>query len=160
MSKMVPHDFQLRAVKAIAKGFVGDRIHSLAPKTSARSEAASKKGHCYKPLRTRFRHCGFVYRQIYRKGDFAIYQQTSAGNEYSAAFEVVRIRRREGFEIDNRWVEPAEVYPNSEAWGTDGFTFTGKDAAFAKLREIAASFAAPAPFGLKRMGSRFEKSPT
>jgi hypothetical protein len=49
----------------------------------------------------------------------------------------VRIRRREGFEIDGRFVEPAEVYPNSDAWGVDGFTFTNKDAAFAKLRKVA-----------------------
>ena len=33
-------------------------------------------------------------------------------------------------------IEPASIYPNSEAWGVDGFTFTDKDAAFAKLREI------------------------
>jgi hypothetical protein len=52
-------------------------------------------------------------------------------------YEVVRIRRREGFQINGRLVEPAEVYPNSEAWGVDGFTFTDKDAAFAKLREVA-----------------------
>ena len=48
---------------------------------------------------------------------------------------MIRIRRREGFQIDGRFVEPAEVYPNSEAWGTDGFTLTDRDAAFAKLRE-------------------------
>jgi hypothetical protein len=41
-----------------------------------------------------------------------------------------------GFQIDGRLVEPAEVYPNSETWGVDGFTFTDKDAAFAKLREV------------------------
>lgn len=34
-------------------------------------------------------------------------------------------------------VEPAEVYPNSDAWGVDAFTFTDKEAAFAKLREVA-----------------------
>jgi len=38
--------------------------------------------------------------------------------------------------IHGRFVEPAEVYPNSEAWGTDGFTVTDKERAFAKLREI------------------------
>jgi hypothetical protein len=50
---------------------------------------------------------------------------------------VIRIKRREGFEIGGRLVEAAEVYPNSEAWGVDGFTLTGKDAAFTKLRELA-----------------------
>jgi hypothetical protein len=42
------------------------------------------------------------------------------------------------FQIGARFIEPAEIYPNSEAWGVDGFTFTDKDVAFAKLRELAA----------------------
>ena len=33
-------------------------------------------------------------------------------------------------------IEQAEVYPKSEEWGVDGFTFTDTDAAFEKLREI------------------------
>jgi hypothetical protein len=49
---------------------------------------------------------------------------------------VIRIRRREGFHIHGRFVEAAEVYPNSEAWGVDGFTLTDKQRAFAKLQEI------------------------
>jgi len=89
-------------------------------------------------LPTRFRHDGFDYRQIAREGNAAIYEQTwSRCSNPSVCYEVVRIRRREGFEIDGRFVEPAEVYPNSEAWGVDGFTLTDKDAAFAKLRELA-----------------------
>jgi len=52
-------------------------------------------------------------------------------------YEVVRIRRHEGFQINGRFVEPAEIYPKAEAWGVDGFTLTEKDAAFAKLREVA-----------------------
>ncbi len=72
-----------------------------------------------------------------REGDVAIFEQTWLGcSEPSLAYEVIRIRRREGFRINGRFVEPAEVYPNSDAWGVDGFTFTDKDAAFAKLREI------------------------
>ena len=59
---------------------------------------------------------------------------TSSG---SISYEVIFIRRREGFQIGARFVEPAEVSPNSEAWGMDGFTLTDKDIAFAKLRELA-----------------------
>jgi hypothetical protein len=113
--------------------FIGDPTYSSAPKASRRAEAETKKGHSYKPLPKEFRHNEFTYRQIYREGDFAIYKQTWEGNEHSAAFEVIRIRQREGFQIGGRFVEPAEVYPNSEAWGVDGFTLTDKDAAFAKL---------------------------
>ena len=109
---------------------------SPARKTISAAEARTKKSH-YKPLPKEFRRGRFNYRQIYREGDFAIYQQTWKGNEHSAAFELIRIRRREGFQIGGRFVEAAEVYPASKLWGTDGFTLTDRDAAFAKLRELA-----------------------
>ena len=160
MSKMVPHDFQLRAVKAIAKGFVGDRIHSLAPKTSARCEAASKKGHACKSLRSRFRRGEFIYRQIAHEGNFAIYEQKCAGcPDPSICYEIIRVRRRHGFQIHGRFVEPAQIYPNSEAWGVDGWTALNKEAAFRKLREIATSSNALASFEQKE-ARRIEKSPT
>jgi len=114
---------------------VGDLIPPVTVKTRARAKGGGEKSH-YKPLPKEFRRGGFDYRQIYRQDDFAIYRQTWKGNEYSAAFEVIRIRRRDGFQIGGKFVEPAEAYPNSEAWGVDGFTVTDKEAAFAKLRQL------------------------
>jgi hypothetical protein len=106
-------------------------------KTRATAEAWGKKRHSYQPLPTRFRRDGFEYRQIAREGDAAIYEQTWSGcSDPSVCYEVIRIRRRDGFQIGGRFVEPAEIYPKAEAWGVDGFTLTDKDAAFAKLREV------------------------
>ena len=106
-------------------------------KTRATPEAKSKKGH-YRLLSKEFRHDELTFRQIRRDGNAAIYEQTwSRCGEATPCWEVIRIRRREGFRIGGRFVEPAEVYPNSEAWGTDGFTFTDKEGAFAKLDELA-----------------------
>jgi hypothetical protein len=88
-------------------------------------------------LPIRFRHNGFNYRQIVRENDLAIYEQTPvACANPSVSYEVIRIRRRQGFQIEDRFVEPSELYPRSEAWGVDGFTLIDKDAAFARLREI------------------------
>ena len=117
--------------------FVSDSIPLPTRKTSPTAEGRSKKRHSYKPLPKEFRRGGFNYRQIYREGDFAIYQQTWEGNEHSAAFELIHVRRREGFQIGEKFVEAYEVYPNAKSWGVDGFTLTDKDAAFAKLRELA-----------------------
>ena len=106
-------------------------------KTRATAEARSKKSQFYKPLPKEFRHDGFQYRQIAREGRAAVYEQRASGcAQRSLFYEVIRVRLREGFQIDGRFVEPAEMYPKAEAWGMDGFTFTDKDAAFAKLREI------------------------
>jgi hypothetical protein len=116
--------------------FVGDPIHLPTIKTSVTAEAWSKKGHFYKSLQTRFRHDGFDYQEIHHEGDFAIYRQTWGGNEHSAAFEIIHIRRHDGFHIEGRFVEPGEIYPKSETWGTDGWTMQDKDAALRKLREV------------------------
>lgn len=119
---------------------------------NATAEAGSRKRHSYKPLPTRFRRDGSDYRQIAREGDTAIYEQTWAGcRNPSVCFEVIRVRRREGFHIDGRLVEPAEIYPASEAWGSDGWTLKDRDAAFRKLREIVSR---------KQKTARVEKSPT
>ena len=114
------------------------------PKTRARAEAWGKKRHSYKPLPKEFRRDRFQYRQIAREGNAAIYEQTwTRCSNPSVCYEVIRIRRRDGFQIGDRFVEPAEIYPNSEAWGTDGFTFSDKGAAFAKLREICLATTLP-----------------
>jgi len=96
----------------------GQSMSTPTQKTGATAEAGSGKGRFYRPLRTRFRHNGFDYRQIAREGDAAIYEQRGTGcAEPTVCYEVIRIRERAGFHIGDRYVKPAEVYPNSEAWG-------------------------------------------
>ena len=122
----------------------GDRTQHSNQKTPATAEAWSEKGRFHKLLAKEFRRDGFTYRQIAREGNAAIYEQRwTRCAQSSVCYEVIRIRRREGFEIGGRFVEPAEVYPNSEAWGTDGFTLTDRDAAFTKLRQICLATTLP-----------------
>jgi len=72
-------------------------------KTRATAEAWGKKRHFYKPLPIRFRRDGFSYRQIARERDAAIYEQSWTGcAEPSVCYEIIRIRRRDGFQIDGR----------------------------------------------------------
>jgi hypothetical protein len=114
---------------------VSDDVPAI--KTRARPVLGGRKGQPYKPLKEEFRLDGFNYRQIAREGDAAIYEQTWCGcRSPSVSYEVIRIRRRDGFQIGDKFIEPAEVCPKSEAWGMDGFTLTNKDAAFAKLRDL------------------------
>ena len=106
--------------------------------TRSTAEGGYNKCHSYKLLPKEFRRSGFTYRQIAREGNAAIYKQTWNGcHDPSVSYEVIRIRRREGFHIGGRFVEPGEIYPNSESWGVNGFTLTDKDAAFARLRELS-----------------------
>jgi hypothetical protein len=107
-------------------------------KTSATAEAWGKERHSYKPLPTRFRRDGFTYRQIAREGNAAIYEQRWDGcPNPSVCYEVIRIRRRECFQIGSRLIQAAEIYPRSEDWGIHGWTVQDKERAFRKLRQIA-----------------------
>ena len=116
---------------------VGDRIPPVREKTRTTADARSKKGRFCKRLPKQFRRDGFNYRLLAREGHGAIYEQSWHGCPDSApCYEVIRIRQRAAFCIGDRYVEPAEVYPNSEAWGANGFTLTDKDTAFAKLRAL------------------------
>ena len=126
------------AKRALAS--VRDLMPPVTAKTRAGAEGQGKKRHFYKPLPKQFRRDGFIYRQIARQGNGAIYEQRWTGcAEPSVCYEVIRIRRREGFQIGNKLVEPAEVYPKSEAWGVDGFTLTDRNKAWAKFFEISRS---------------------
>jgi hypothetical protein len=120
------------------RAFVGAPTSVAANKTSATAEGGSKKGHFYKLLAKEFRRGGFQYRQIARRGNTAIYEQAWLGCvEPNPCYEVVRIRHRQGFQIGNRFVNAAEVYPNSEAWGVDGFTFTNGNKARDRFFEMS-----------------------
>ena len=109
-----------------------------ANKTRSTALGRGKKGHFCKPLPKEFCRKGLQYRQIARQGCAAIYEQRWTGcPDAAVGFEVIRVRRREGFQIDGRFVEPAEVYPASERWGVDGFTFTDWNKARAKFLKMS-----------------------
>jgi len=60
-------------------------------------------------------HCLFTF-DMTREGNAAIYEQTWAGRaKPSLSYELIRIRRRDGFRIDGRFSKPAEVYPKFDA---------------------------------------------
>ena len=121
------------------RSFVGGQIPPSSRKTRATAAGSSKKGHFYRPLRKEFCRNGFRYRQIAREGDVAIYEQRWTGcTEPSVCYEVIRIRRREGFQISERLIEPYEVYPTGGAWDVDGFTFTDRNKAWDKFFGIFA----------------------
>ena len=120
------------------RAFVGGLIPPPCRKTSATAEAPTKECDSYKPLPKEFRRNGFNFRQMAREGDLAIYEQTWLScAEPSRSYEVIRIRRRDGFQIAGRFVEPAELYPPSELSGADGFTFPDRNKAWDKFFEIS-----------------------
>ena len=113
-------------------------VPSSVEKTRAGAEGGSSKWRSHKPLPKEFQHGGFNYRQIARQGDVALYEQCWTGRpDPAVCFDVIRVRRREGFRIRGRFVGPAEVYPRPELWGAEGFTFTERNKAWDKFFEIS-----------------------
>lgn len=102
-----------------------------------------------KPLETHFtrKQRGFTwsYQRIARKGLLAIYHRKSG--RHNQDFEVIRIQenkagQRPDFNNPGKFieVEASESYPNDNAWGTHGWTYTDENAAWMKfdyLREAA-----------------------
>ena len=107
---------------------------SPSKKTRASAEAEGKKGPSFRRLPAYFRLGSFIYEEIARQQGSAIYAQMRDCKVI--AYEVIRVRRRAAFMIRGRMVPAAEVYPPSEKWGTDGWTVSSREAAFAKLNRI------------------------
>lgn len=88
----------------------------------------------YKSLPLEFTKWGFTFKQIAREGDIACYKQTK-GEQVS--YEVIRIRRHDGYTIAGNEIAPSEIYPSNEKWGDDGFTLTTKESAYKKMDWMA-----------------------
>jgi hypothetical protein len=89
----------------------------------------------YRPLRTSFRSKGFDYRQIERKDDVAMFEQTKP--ELSGRwYEVVMVQRHETYEIGGRTIEAAETMPSTSQWGRLGWTYRDPKEARSRFDEL------------------------
>lgn len=67
-----------------------------------------------------FTQNGFSFRQIWREGDYAIYEKAKP-NWKTKHFEAIKIKKHNGFVIAGNTIEPSENYPSSESFGTLAF---------------------------------------
>ena len=87
------------------------------------------------PLPLSFRDRGFLYEQLDRQGDVALYTQTNHAG--IVRYEVVRIRIQREHTWPNGTTTPEkEAYPGSNSWGTLGWTFIERPLAEDKLRAL------------------------
>jgi len=88
----------------------------------------------YKPLKESFSRKGFTYTVVKREGDKAIYEQKSG--KKILAYEVIKIRRHNGYTIAGVFMEPAETYPSDNDWGTFGWTYSSLEQATVKYNTL------------------------
>ncbi len=98
-----------------------------------------------KTLETEFESKGFRYTQVRRDGDVAIYKQSridgalvngSHMHGSHSAFEVVKIRRHNGYTLAGISFPPAEMYPSSSLWGLFGWTCVTLEEAEQKFQKL------------------------
>jgi hypothetical protein len=83
------------------------------------------------------RKAGFDLNLVERLGEWGIYRQSKPGINRDS-FELVRIRIARPTVLPGGVCLPErEIYPPSESWGVDGFTFTTEEDARRKLESQA-----------------------
>lgn len=85
-----------------------------------------------KTLEKELTHKGFIYKQLYRDGKFAIYEQTKKGLQLKK-YEAIFIESHNGYEIAGVYCPPSEMYPNASQWGDKGFTLDTYEEAIDKI---------------------------
>lgn len=80
---------------------------------------------------------GFKYTQVKREGNKAIYlQERLEKNSTLKKYEVIQIKKHDGYEINGVKILPSEVYPSSTQWGTHGWTFEDLEDAEKKYKKL------------------------
>lgn len=90
----------------------------------------------HKPLEKEFTKWQFTFREIKREKDIAIYEQTRTSDGEFCSYEVIKVRTHDGYEIADNKIDPAEMYPSNELWGTYGFTLPTLKLANKKFEEL------------------------
>ena len=85
-----------------------------------------------KILEKEFAYKGFDFKQVFRDGKFAIYEQKKDGYSF-LKYEVVVIESHNGYELAGKIFPPSEMYPSSTQWGIKGFTMDSYDDACNKV---------------------------
>lgn len=97
-----------------------------------------------KILEDNFNSKGFNLSLVKREGDVAIYKKTLENSESGESnFEVIAIKRHNGYEIAGIKMPPAEMYPSNTQWGDWAYTCTDRESAdkrFVQLKEKLSAY--------------------
>jgi hypothetical protein len=117
-----------------------------------------------KILEDNFNSKGFNLSLVKREGDVAIYKKTLEDSESGESnFEVIAIKRHNGYEIAGIKMPPAEMYPSNTQWGDWAYTCTSREDAdkrFIQLKDKLTNYKATSVLasGEKRKRGRPRKS--
>jgi hypothetical protein len=82
------------------------------------------------PIKATFKYGGFVFSQILREGNFAIYQKKRQGRTH---YEVIHILRQKASEFNGIKFEEREKYPCNEDFGSKAWCYSDYEEAKKKF---------------------------
>lgn len=89
-----------------------------------------------KPLPEYFERKGWHHERLFREGRVAVYRRFNIGHEHFETI-VIKEQRERTLNTPGSPVMPAmELYPSSEAWGKNGWTFHTYEEAEAKAKSL------------------------
>jgi len=88
-----------------------------------------------KKLDKEFSSNGFVFKQIHREKNYAIYERRYENSD-KKHYEAIRIQSHNGLVIAGNKIAPSEYYPNSNSWGLHGFTCVSRENAYKRLDKM------------------------
>lgn len=93
-----------------------------------------------KKIKKKFEKSNFIFEQLKRVGEFAIYSRYNKDfKKETLHYEVIIIKSHNGYTIAGKNLPPAEIYPSSSSWGSLGFTFSSLNEAEKKLQQLIKS---------------------
>lgn len=88
------------------------------------------------PLPLEYKKYGFLFKQIKRVENVAIYSQSDVETGQFHGYEVFIIQEQPATEIYGRFYEAKENVPGSSQWGQLGFTVGKMERALLKMEEL------------------------
>jgi len=76
------------------------------------------------------------FKQVCREKNWAIYKRWHEDWPENVHYEVIQIQKHNGMVLGGNQIPPSEYYPNSNSWGTLGFTCHTREAAYKKLGQM------------------------
>ncbi len=67
---------------------------------------------------------GFIYRQVWREENVAVYSQHSSPDAKPQAYETIIIKSHNGYTIAGAYVAPAEMYPSDGLFGKMAWSYS------------------------------------
>ncbi len=81
---------------------------------------------------TKYKSSGYEYNLMERRGNVGIFKEYKHDS-----YEVIIIQSHNGLEFNGVKTAPTEYPPGKNQWGSKGWTFRERDAAYEKFIELA-----------------------